>query len=76
MPIMKQESKKREITIGKSTQLTLDSVKFRKILFTMKSSKFYNPKDKIKSSLKLNLFRLMSMISMPVKMTNLESLQI
>jgi len=73
MPTMKLENKRKELMIGKLILLILDLVKFKKILFIMKSSKSYHLKDKVKNSLKLNLFQLMLMILMPKKTINLEN---
>jgi hypothetical protein len=70
MEIFRLENKRKGSTTGMLILLILGLAKFKKILFTMKSSKFLSLKDKITTSLKLNSCPLMSMISTTAKMTN------
>jgi len=45
MPILMQDNKKKEITIGKLIQMILDLEKYKKMLFITKSIKSCHLKD-------------------------------
>ncbi len=70
MAISKPENKKKETTTGMLTPLTLGLVKFKKTSSITKLSKFFNPKDKIKTSPKRNSYQLMLMTLTTVKTIN------